>query len=102
MNAVSPGITETALIGNYTEEQRTNMTQRFPLGRFVQPAEIAEAGLYLISDKASFMTGEIMRTNGGSSVKKTLEYDPLGSLNTIQRFLPGSQTRRHRMFLHNG
>ena len=67
VNAVSPGITETALIGNYTEEQRTNMTQRFPLGRFAQPAEIAEAGLYLISDKASFMTGEIMHVNGGSN-----------------------------------
>ena len=67
VNAVSPGITETALIGNYTEEQRTNMTQRFPLGRSAQPAEIAEAGLYLISDKASFMTGEIMHVNGGSN-----------------------------------
>ena len=43
------------------------MTQRFPLGRFAQPAEIAEAGLYLISDKASFMTGEIMHVNGGSN-----------------------------------
>ena len=67
VNAVSPGITETALIGGYTEDQRANMTQRFPLGRFAQPEEIAEAGIYLISDKASFMTGEIMHVNGGSN-----------------------------------
>ena len=67
VNAVSPGITETALIGGYTDDQRANMTQRFPLGRFAQPEEIAEAGIYLTSDKASFMTGEIMHVNGGSN-----------------------------------
>ena len=67
VNAVSPGITETAMIAEYTDDQRINMTQRFPLGRFAEPEEIAEAGIYLISDKASFMTGEIMHVNGGSN-----------------------------------
>jgi len=67
VNAVSPGITETAMIEEYTDEQRKNMTQRFPLGRFAEPEEIAEAGIYLISDKASFMTGEVMHVNGGSN-----------------------------------
>lgn len=67
VNAVSPGITETAMISEYTEEQRNNMKLRFPLGRFAEPEEIAEAGIYLMSDKASFMTGEIMHVNGGSN-----------------------------------
>lgn len=67
VNAVSPGITETAMISEYTEEQRNNMKLRFPLGRFAEPEEIAEAGIYLVSDKASFMTGEIMHVNGGSN-----------------------------------
>lgn len=67
VNAVSPGIVETPMIAGYTEEQRANMKQRFPLGRFATPEEIANAGLYLISDKASFMTGEIMHVNGGSN-----------------------------------
>ena len=67
VNAVSPGITETALISGYTDEQRAAMKQRFPLGRFGSPEEIANAGIYLISEKASFMTGEVMHVNGGSN-----------------------------------
>ena len=41
--------------------------KRIPLGRFAEPDEIAHAGIYLISEKASFMTGEIMQVNGGSN-----------------------------------
>ncbi|MAF47607.1 MAG: SDR family NAD(P)-dependent oxidoreductase [Rhodospirillales bacterium] len=67
VNAVSPGITETAMIAGYTDEQRAAMLRRFPLGRFADPDEIANAGIYLISDKSSFMTGEIMQVNGGSN-----------------------------------
>ena len=67
VNAVSPGLTETPMIAAYSDEQRAAMKQRFPLGRFATPDEIAHAGLYLISDKASFMTGEVMHVNGGSN-----------------------------------
>jgi len=67
VNTVSPGITETAMIKDYSERQRDAMKQRFPLGRFAEPNEIAEAGLFLISEKASFMTGETMHVNGGSN-----------------------------------
>ena len=67
VNAVSPGIAETPMIAGYTDEQRANMLKRFPLGRFATPEEIANAGIYLISDKASFMTGEVMHVNGGSN-----------------------------------
>ncbi len=67
VNAVSPGITETPMIGAYSDHQRAAMLRRFPLGRFAAPEEIANAGLYLISDAASFMTGEVMHVNGGSN-----------------------------------
>lgn len=67
VNAVSPGITETPMIGAYSDEHRDAMLQRFPLGRFAAPEEIANAGLYLISEAASFMTGEVMHVNGGSN-----------------------------------
>ena len=67
VNAVSPGITETEMIAGYTDEQRKNMKARFPLGRFAAPEEIAHAGIYLTSEKASFMTGEVMHVNGGSN-----------------------------------
>lgn len=67
VNAVSPGIAETAMIAGYTDEQRAAMTQRFPMGRFGTAEEIANAGIFLISDKASFITGEVIHANGGSN-----------------------------------
>lgn len=67
VNAVSPGLAETPMIAGYTDAQRAAMTQRFPMGRFGTPEEIAHAGLFLISDKASFVTGEVIHVNGGSN-----------------------------------
>lgn len=66
-NAVSPGIAETAMIAEYTDDQRAAMAVRFPMGRFGEPEEIAHAGIFLISDKASFITGEVIHANGGSN-----------------------------------
>ncbi len=67
VNAISPGITDTPVVAGYTEEQKAAMKQRFPLGRFARPEEIAEGALFLISDASSFMTGENMHINGGSN-----------------------------------
>lgn len=66
VNAVSPGLTETPLIAGYTAEKRAAMMKRLVLGRFGRPEEIASAAVYLISERASFMTGAIMHVNGGS------------------------------------
>lgn len=66
-NAVSPGLAETAMVGGMTDELRAAMTLRFPMGRFGEPEEIANAGIFLISDKASFITGEVIHVNGGSN-----------------------------------
>jgi 3-oxoacyl-[acyl-carrier protein] reductase len=66
-NAVSPGLTDTPMIAGMTEKLRGDMMQRFPLGRFGTPDEIANAGLFLISEKASFVTGEVIHVNGGSN-----------------------------------
>lgn len=67
VNAVSPGIAETPMIAGYTAEQRAAMTQRFPMARFGTPEEIAHAALFLISEKAGFITGEVIHVNGGSN-----------------------------------
>lgn len=67
VNTISPGITETPLIAGYSAEQRERSLARFPLGRFGQPEEIAYAAIFLISDRASFMTGSVMHVNGGSN-----------------------------------
>ena len=67
INAVRPGITDTLMVVGYSEQQKASMMERFPLGRFVEPSEIAEGAIFLISDKASFMTGKNMHINGGSN-----------------------------------
>ena len=66
-NAVSPGLTETPMISGMTKNLRSDMMQRFPIGRFGTPDEIANAGLFLISEKASCITGEVIHVNGGSN-----------------------------------
>jgi len=67
VNAVSPGLTVTPMIDGMTDALRTRMLERFPMGRFGEPEEMADAGIFLISDKASFITGEIIHVNGGSN-----------------------------------
>ena len=62
-----PGITDTPMFAGSSEQQKASMMQRFPLGRFAEPSEIAEGAIFLISEKASLMTGENMHTNGGSN-----------------------------------
>ena len=67
VNAVSPGITDTPMVAGYSEQQKASMMQRFPLGKFDEPSEITKGAIFLISEKASFMTGENMHINGGSN-----------------------------------
>lgn len=67
VNAVSPGLTETRMITEMTPELRAAMVKRFPLGRFGQPDEVAHAACFLISARATFITGEVIHVNGGSN-----------------------------------
>jgi 3-oxoacyl-[acyl-carrier protein] reductase len=67
VNAVSPGITETPMISVFGENLRREAVKRFPLGRFGRAEEIAQVGCFLISDAASFITGEVIHANGGAN-----------------------------------
>ena len=67
VNAVSPGATTTAMTSNYTKEAIADAGRRSPLGRIGRPEEIAAVAIFLASDAASYMTGEIVNANGGSS-----------------------------------
>lgn len=65
VNAVAPGLTETSM-GHYkTEQEIDKVVGRTSLGRMGQPKEIADAVLYLASEQASFITGQILRVDGG-------------------------------------
>jgi 3-oxoacyl-[acyl-carrier protein] reductase len=65
VNAVSPGSTETPMTADYDEEMRRNVVHRSLVGRMGRPQDIAGVALFLISDAAGYMTGEIVQVNGG-------------------------------------
>lgn len=65
VNAVAPGFTMTEILSTMPEKVIDGMVSRTPLGRMGQPRDIANAYLFLASDDASFITGEVLRVDGG-------------------------------------
>ncbi|HEX3881231.1 MAG TPA: glucose 1-dehydrogenase [Stellaceae bacterium] len=66
VNAIAPGLTDTAQprYGS-TEEEIAAGGRGLPLGRIAQPEEIAKAAVFLASDDAGFITGQVIHVNGG-------------------------------------
>ena len=64
VNAVAPGITKTDMVAALPEELVTEMCSRIPLQRIGLPEDIANAFLFLASDMASYVTGEILSVDG--------------------------------------
>jgi 3-oxoacyl-[acyl-carrier protein] reductase len=62
VNAISPGWADTSLVA---ELDRSKLERQIPLGRLVQPEEIAAMVVYLASDDAAFVTGSVFRIDGG-------------------------------------
>jgi NAD(P)-dependent dehydrogenase (short-subunit alcohol dehydrogenase family) len=69
VNAVAPGPTDTAMLDRLTgtPDKKAQFFAAVPLKRGAQPQEIADAVVFLASDKASFITGQILRVNGGKT-----------------------------------
>jgi 3-oxoacyl-[acyl-carrier protein] reductase len=65
VNAVSPGSTATAMTAEYDEQALRKVAERTLLGRIGEAQEIAAVAQFLISDAASYMTGEVVHVNGG-------------------------------------
>ena len=65
VNAVAPGRIDTPMIHTVSDEENTAFAQRTPLGRLGTPQDVAGAVVFLASDEASFITGEILDVNGG-------------------------------------
>ncbi len=68
VNCVAPGFTETETTKKDWSERIYNQIKNVPLGRAGQPKEIAEAILFLASDKASYITGQTLIVDGGYSI----------------------------------
>jgi 3-oxoacyl-[acyl-carrier protein] reductase len=65
VNAVAPGFTATEMVAAMPENILDGMRSRTPLNRLGQPRDIANAYLFLASDEAGFITGEVLRVDGG-------------------------------------
>lgn len=65
VNGVAPGFVQTQMTGGMPSAETTQMTDQIPMARFAQPNEIADAIEFLLSEKASYITGASLDVNGG-------------------------------------
>ncbi|HPB79706.1 MAG TPA: 3-oxoacyl-[acyl-carrier-protein] reductase, partial [Sedimentibacter sp.] len=65
VNAVAPGFIKTEMTDKIPEDIKAEMLKNIPLQRLGQPEDIADCVEFLISDKASYITGQVISVNGG-------------------------------------
>lgn len=64
-NAVTPGFIRTDMTDELKPEVKENYEKNIPLGRFGESSEVADAVAFLLSDGATYITGEVLKVNGG-------------------------------------
>ena len=65
VNAVAPGYIATGMVEDLTEEQRNQILERIPMGRFGTSEDVAETILFLSSKGAGYLTGQVLTIDGG-------------------------------------
>ena len=65
VNCVAPGCIETDMVRVLGEETRAMLVEETPLGRLGTPEDIAHAVAFFASEKASFLTGQVLTADGG-------------------------------------
>ncbi|MBU3066674.1 SDR family oxidoreductase [Nocardia sp. NEAU-G5] len=79
LNCIAPGPTETEGAGAAlwpTDEARAQVLASVPAGRFTTPQEVSESAAYLLSDRAGYVTGEVLVVDGGQWLGKAIYTDP--------------------------
>jgi len=65
VNAIAPGYIETEMTEKLNDKQKEELTARIPLGRIGSPEDVAGMALFLASDLAQYITGQVFRVDGG-------------------------------------
>jgi len=65
VNCVAPALIDTELIKAWPAEQRQRLSSKIPMGRLGKPEEVANMVVFLLSDEASFITGQCINIDGG-------------------------------------
>jgi 2-hydroxycyclohexanecarboxyl-CoA dehydrogenase len=65
VNCISPGPTDTPLFASQSEKMRDALINAIPMKRVAKPSEVADGVLYFASDRASFVTGQVLSVSGG-------------------------------------
>ena len=64
-NAIAPGFIETEMTDKLSEDVKAAILGQIPLGRFGSPKDVAQTVLFLASDQANYMTGQVLVVDGG-------------------------------------
>jgi 3-oxoacyl-[acyl-carrier protein] reductase len=65
VNCIAPGVIETKMNSFLGEEEKISLEEEIPLGRFGKPSEIGKLAVFLCSEDSSYITGQIIRADGG-------------------------------------
>lgn len=69
INCVCPGPTDTPLLMSTPEKQREALIRAIPFRRFAKPSEVADAIVFFASDRASYLTGQVLSVSGGLTMQ---------------------------------
>ena len=65
VNCISPGFIDTAMTAKLTDDQKSKITEKIPMGRMGSGSDISSLALFLVSNEASYITGQNIHVNGG-------------------------------------
>jgi 3-oxoacyl-[acyl-carrier protein] reductase len=65
VNAIAPGYIQTPMTDVLSNKVKEDLKRLIPMDRLGQPGDVAEAVLFLVSDRSSYITGHVLNVNGG-------------------------------------